>query len=226
MIRRLLTATVLTVTCAAPAAAQSGRIYAGGVGGIDMGSRGPIAGGSLGTAGAFVGVRLSEGWSVEGEIEHGFRTRERTDEGLWISSAGPGSTREEIERAGVFARFHRTEKAGVGWSVLGVWRTQEPGRLNAALLGGVTSRRFERITERTTTAIAPGSSFSPDDPQIRDNVESIETVGGGLTGGVMVLVRVAPMLTVAPEFRYTVGLITDESMYKVARLGVKVAWGF
>ena len=39
-------------------------------------------------------------------------------------------------------------------------------------------------------------------------------------------IRMTSRLTVAPEFRVTLGLITDESTYKVAHTGVRVMWGF
>ena len=48
-------------------------------------------------------------------------------------------------------------------------------------------------------------------------------VAGGLTGGFVVLVRLTRQLTVAPEFRVTTGLITDDP-YRVFRTGVRVVW--
>jgi hypothetical protein len=50
-------------------------------------------------------------------------------------------------------------------------------------------------------------------------------VAGGLTGGLAVFVRVTRLLTVAPEFRVTTGLITDDP-YKVFRSGIRAMWSF
>jgi hypothetical protein len=49
--------------------------------------------------------------------------------------------------------------------------------------------------------------------------------GAGLTGGVMVLIRLTRTITLAPELRYTHGMITDDP-YRVFRSGVRMMWGF
>ena len=50
-------------------------------------------------------------------------------------------------------------------------------------------------------------------------------IGGGLTGGLLIFVRVLPQLTIAPEFRFTTGLITNDH-YRVFRSGVRAMWSF
>ena len=49
--------------------------------------------------------------------------------------------------------------------------------------------------------------------------------GSGLSGGVVVLVRVTRQLSIAPELRFTAGLITDDPYY-VLRSGVRAMWSF
>jgi hypothetical protein len=49
--------------------------------------------------------------------------------------------------------------------------------------------------------------------------------GAGPTGGIVIFINAAPMLTIAPEFRYTHGLITDDP-YRVFRTGVRAIWIF
>ena len=224
--RSTIAVCIMAALCTTPAAAQSGRFYVGGVTGIDSGSRGPISGGALPTLGGTLGLRLSEGWSVEVELERGVRKRVRSDEGLWLSRVGAGATREEIERHAVHARFDRIEEAGLGWSLAAAWKSRAPGRVNAGLFGGITSRRFSSRTIRTITAVGPDVDPSPSNPDVLPNDDTRTIAGGGLTGGAMLLLRLTPALTMAPEFRWTLGLITDESTYKVARLGVRVMWGF
>ena len=180
--RTAVAALVLIGTCAAPAAAQAGRFYAGAVAGVDSGSRGPIGSGSFPTAGALVGTRIGGGWSAELEVERGFRTEERPGRSLYVS-----------------------EKADLGWSGLAVWRSRQPGRVNGAVFGGITSRRFKA--------------------RLPNQVEQTIT-GKGLTGGGMLLIRIAGPFTLAPEFRYTAGLITDESTYSVSRVAVRALWNF
>src|SRR5688572_17327269 len=118
MLKAGVVACVLVTLCAVPAAAQSSTVYAGALGAVDWGSRGPIEGGAIPMAGGLVGLRLSDRWSAELEIEQGFRTSRR------------------------MYSLYPVEKAGVGWSALAVWRTRSPGRLSAALSAGYTARRF------------------------------------------------------------------------------------
>ena len=51
-------------------------------------------------------------------------------------------------------------------------------------------------------------------------------VGGGLTGGLMIPVKLSGAVSIAPDVRFTFGLIGDESTYKVFRGGVRVLWRF
>ena len=222
----------ITIACAiaafwpTAAVAQVHRLYVSALGGIDAGARGPISSGSLPTIGGTAGLRLSDGWSLEAEIDRGFRTRERSDEALWMSRAAAGATREEIERNGVYARFERAERTGLGWSVVAVWTSRSAGRLNGSLFAGVGSRRFAVRTRRTVTSIGPGVDPSPTNPDLQPADDTRTIVGGGPTGGFQVLMQLTPSLTAGPELRYTLGLITDDPSYSVVRLTGRLIWSF
>lgn len=227
MTRTAIAACAAVALGAAPAAGQTTtpRFYVGGSTAADIGSRGPIPGGAVPSAGALFGVRITEAWSLEVEVEHGFRTTGRTSESLWISFAPRDSTREEIERLGVRARFDRTQKAGPGWSALAMWRSRDPARLNAGLFFGVSSRAYDSRVVRTPTSIPTDPGISPTHPGLQPSDTTRTMVGGGLTGGFTILAQVTPALTLAPEFRYTHGLMTD-GPYRVFRTGVRVMWSF
>jgi hypothetical protein len=59
---------------AASSAQAQPRLYAGVSTAADAGVRGNIPGGSVPSVGALFGLRLSEAWAVEVEVERGFRT--------------------------------------------------------------------------------------------------------------------------------------------------------
>jgi hypothetical protein len=215
------------VLSAAPLLGQSStpRFYFGASTAADAGSRGPIPGGAVPSAGGLVGIRITDAWSVEVELDRGFRTTERTAEAIWISYAPANSTRQEIERLGIRARFDRTQRAGAGFAVNVLWRSREAGRVNVGLFGGITARAFDSRVVRTTLFVPPEASLPPEHPDLQSSDETRNMTGGGYGGGLLILIAVTPTLTVAPELRYTHGLITDDP-YRVFRAGVRVMWGF
>ena len=81
-------------------------------------------------------------------------------------------------------------------------------------------------TIRTVTSIGPGVDPSPTNPDLQTVDETRSIAGGGATGGLRVLVRLTPDLTVGPEFRYTLGVITDDRSYSVVRVSGRITWGF
>jgi hypothetical protein len=222
----MVLALVTVLVGAAPAVAQSHRIYAGGSAGVSGGSRGPVVTGSVFPAGVLAGLRISEAWSVEIEADRGFAAEKpRTTEGTWLSLAARGAPFEEVERLAVRARFVRSDRPGAGLSAHIVWKSREPGRLNAAFYGGVSQRRFYARTIRTITHVPDAPEVPVGSPGIRDADETRRITGGGLTGGAMVLIDLGGAITLAPEFRFTAGLITDESTYKNAQLSLRLMWG-
>jgi hypothetical protein len=219
-------ATVIAALSAAPAAGQSAAspFYAGGVTAVDFGDRGPVRGGVVPSAGGLIGVRFGGAWSLELEVDRAVREKTRTDEAIGFSLAPMNSTRAEIERLGVRMRWIRTESAGPGWSAHVMWRSREPGRVNAALFAGTSARRYTNRTQRTTLSVPAEANLPPESPLLQPSDTTRRMSGAGLTGGVLVLIQLTRAITLAPEVRYTFGMITDDS-YRVFRPGVRIIWG-
>jgi hypothetical protein len=209
-----------------PAAEAQSRIYAGVMTAADGGTRGNIPGGAVHSAGGLIGVRLTEAWSIEVEVERGYRTTTAGSGESVIVSFPPtrNPTHEEIELYGIRARSDRTQTAGGGWSALAAWRTRQPGRVNVGFVGGVSSRIYTSHLVRTTTFVSPLVNLSPI-YRLPDDDSTRLMVDGGLAGGVLIFVRVTPPLKIAPELRLTTGMITDDP-YRVFRSGVRAMWAF
>lgn len=218
----LFTLTILALS--GPASAQS-TFYGGGSVAADAGGRGPVDVGTFAAAGGLVGWRFTRHWSVEFHLDRGFGEGDpRTFEGLLYAQQGsPGTV---LERGGVFGRSTWQDRPKAGWAALAVYATRHPGRVDLALYGGVSERRFETHHVTTITSVGPDVTWPQDHPNLQDRDEQWTVKGGGLTGGVMVPVRLAERISVAPEFRVTLGIITDESTYKQFYSGVRVMWGF
>jgi hypothetical protein len=201
-------------------------LYLGGVTAVEAGDRGPISGRAVTAAGGVVGIRVADNMSVEVELERVFHKTHSVQESVWVAyPTSQNPTFEEIQRLGIRARFERTQTGGPGFSALFVWRTREPGRVNAALFGGVSVQQFQSRTIRTHVSAPAELNLPPTHPNLQSSNEVREMTGGGPTGGLMILVAVTPWLTVAPELRCTTGLITDDP-FRVFRGGVRVLWGF
>lgn len=227
--RTTLLVLAMAVLASVPAAAQSSRVYGSGVFAANSGGRGPVDVGTFPTTGGLAGVRIADAWSVEFEMDRGFgESSQRVFEGLLMSQvSGPGTySREELERTGIFGRSVHSESVATGYSAQVVWKSRQPGRVNVALLGGLSWRTFDRFHSLTITGVGPGVTYPAGHPAVQSFAETRALTGGGLTGGFMVPIRLTSSLSVAPEFRVTLGLITDESTYKVAHTGVRVMWGF
>jgi hypothetical protein len=223
--RAIVTTAILLLTASPLVAQSASRMYVGAGAAVDGGSRGRIPGGAVPSASGLVGIRLSDAWSLELEIERGFRTTGRTDEAVFVSFAPPNSSREEIERLGIRARFERTQKAGPGFAAHVMWRSREPGRVNVGVFGGVAARAYDSRVVRTILFVPPEVTLPANHPDLLPSDETRRMTGGGPTGGLVVFVRVSRSLTIAPEVRYTHGLITDDP-YRVFRMGVRAMWLF
>lgn len=225
MTRAILTLWFLLAVATAGAQAQP-RLYIAATTASDTGERGNIPGGAVPSAGALVGLQLSDTWSIELELERGFRTTSAGSGEAVIIAFPPtlNPTREDIELYGIRARSDRRQTAGGGWSAHAVWRSRQPGRVNAGLLMGVSSRVYTSRLARTTTFVSPLLDLPPN-YRLPDENSSRHMVAGGLTGGLLIFVRVTRHLTVAPELRMTRGLITDDP-YSVFRSGVRAMWSF
>ena len=222
----LTIAGVFVSAVAAQAQTSGPRFYVAATTAVDAGERGNIRGGAVPSVGVLFGVRLTDAWSVEAELDRAFRRTSNTSEAFWVVyPPTPSVPREEFERYGIKARFDRTQKAGAGWSAHVMWRTRDAGRVNAGFFGGVTTRRYTTRVVRTTTFVSPLIDLPPTHPSILGGDESRELTGGGYTGGIAVFVRATGALTIVPEIRLTKGIITDDP-YTVLRTGIRAAWDF
>lgn len=228
MLRTSFCTTLLVLTAVvAYAQSETPRFYAAGTTAVDMGGRGNISGSAVPSAGTLFGVRVTDAWSIEVEVERGFWTDHTgSGEAVFVSyPPGTNPSREEIERYGIRARFDRTQKAGAGWSALASWRTREAGRFNVGVLAGVSSRLYTSRVVRTPTFVSPLLNLPADDRNLQVDDSSRRMWGTGLTGGLVFLIRAAPSLTIAPEIRYTHGFITNDP-YIVVKSGVRAMFAF
>jgi hypothetical protein len=209
-----------------PAAGAQSRVYVAATTAADAGERGNIPGGAVPSVGGLVGLRVTDAWSIEVEAERGFRTTTAGSGEAVLISFPPtrNPTREEIEAYGIRARSDRTQQAGAGWSAHATWRTRQPGRVNVGLLAGVSSRVYTSGLVRTTTFVSPLLNLPPG-YGLPDEQSKRRMIAGGLSGGLVILVQLTRELTIAPEFRMTTGLITDDP-YRVFRSGVRAMWSF
>lgn len=215
---------VFLLLIASPTFAQPS-LYGGGTVAVDAGSRGPIDIGTLPAAGGFVGWRFVDTWSVEFHVNQGLKTAEgRTFEGLLYAQTG--GTPGDRERFGIFGRSTREYRAEEELAVLFVWQPRYTGRVGAAITMGIARRRFETHHVIRITGVGPDVTYPPDHPLLQGLDETSNTVGGGAAGGFMFPVKVGSGLSLAPEFRVTLGFITDESTYKQFYSGLRVMWGY
>ena len=222
----ILTCVVLSSAGAASAQPAGGRFYAGATTAVDGGTRGNIDGGAIPSAGLLIGFRLSDAWSLEGELEKPFHSASRSSEAFWVSYPPTSSAnREEFERYGIKARFDRSQEADFGWSATAMWRSREPGRVNVGLSAGVAGRNFSSRTVRENTFVSPLIDLPATHPSLAPEDVTRRNVAGGLTGGIAVMIRATSHVVLAPEVRYTYGMIDDDP-YRVFRAGLRTTWAF
>jgi hypothetical protein len=226
MMNRILLLGVLASLCVADVAHAQSRFYVAATTAADAGNRGNIPGGSVPSLGAVAGVRLTDAWGIEVEVERGFRTTTAGSGESVLLSFPPvqNPTRQQIEDYGIRVRDARTQTAGTGWSAYATWRSREPGRVNVGLLGGVSARTFTTTLARETIWVSPLVTL-PANYRLPDENSSRTMTAGGFSGGVLIFVRATRQLTIAPELRLTVGMITDDP-YRVLRTGVRAMWSF
>jgi hypothetical protein len=208
------------------AAEAQPRLYVAATTAVDGGERGNIPGGAVPSIGGVIGMSLTDAWSVEVEIERGFMTTHNgTGEAVLFSFPPSRSpSREEIELYGIRTRDERTQSAGGGWAAHAVWRSHDPGRVNGGLMAGVAARAYEAELVRTTTFVSPLIDLPPNF-QLPDEHSTRRMVGWGLSGGVVIPVRITTHLALEPELRVAVGLITNDR-YVVVRAGLRTTWRF
>jgi hypothetical protein len=228
LMHRVILTVVLLALGAGSAAAQSSRMYGAGVAGVNSGDRGPVSVGTVSTIGGLLGIRLTDAWSIELELDRGSGdSGELVFEGLLSAQgSGPGQpSPEELERNGIFGRSVWRHTTGQGHAAQVVWKTREPGRVNGAVFGGIAWRHYDSRHAVTITSVGPGVTYPAGHRATASSVTNRTRTAGGLMAGVMMPIRVAGQLTVAPELRFQTGLVGDDP-YRVFHLGTRLMWGF
>jgi hypothetical protein len=181
--------------------------------------------GGTSSLGAVFGVRLTPVLSVEVEAGHGLGEASRVYSGTFISFAGPGASREEIERLAVTMQSDTRWDPGFGWSALVVWRSPGPERVGVAAFTGITSTRYDERRTLTVLNIPAGVDKTEADLHRMMPDDRGSRTRGGLTAGLLVPIRLTRQLSVSPEIRYTYGSFGDEK-YNTLRGGARLMWGF
>ena len=208
----------------AASAQDSPRFYAGGALSAARVTADDVKG-SAPTGGVIVGVRLTPSFSVEADVSRAFQTIERSYEGPSTSFAPPGSSYDEIVRQAVHRRWDIEWTPTMNLAALAVWRSTAPSRVGAAVYGGVTLARYREETRTVVTALPVVVPVPPDSPSLQPTEEISTRNRGGLTSGLMVPIRIAGSLSIAPELRFVYGSIGDEK-HNLLRGGVRLLWGF
>jgi hypothetical protein len=175
--------------------------------------------------GAVFGLRLAPAFSLEFEASGGLGEASRVYSGTAISFAGPGASREEIERLGVTLQSDTRWNPGFGWSALAMWRSTGAERIGIAVFGGVTATQYDERRTLTVVSIPTGVDVTEAELHRMMPDEQQSRIRGGLTGGVLIPIRLTAQISVAPEFRYTYGSIGDEK-YNTLGGGARVTWAF
>jgi hypothetical protein len=219
-----ITGILLAVGSGAAYAQPAGRFYAGTAVAAQQISADDVDGGTS-SVGAVFGFRLTPAFSIEFEANGGLGEASRVHSGTFISFAGPGASREEIERFGVTMQSDTRWNPGFGWSVLAMWRSTGPERIGVALFAGVTTTTYDE--RRTLTVLNIPSGVDKTEAELHRMMpdEHGSRVRSGLSGGVLIPIRLTRQVSVAPEFRYSYGSIGDEK-YNTLRGGARLMWGF
>lgn len=206
----MVMAEALTLHCAAllvvfsllPGSAAAQSFYGGGIVAGDAGSRGAFDSlANFPAAGGFVGLRVRPEWSFELHVDRGF---------------GRSATREQLD---AFGRSTMRDRAGNGYALLATWKTRHGRRLGAAVTMGMAMRRFR--TERLTFA-----NSDPNDPTPVRLGTSFEDAGIGLSGGVLIPIRLVGRWSLAPEARATIGASRESGRYAQFYPAMRLMWGF
>jgi hypothetical protein len=219
-----ITGIVLALGSGAAYGQTAGRFYAGTAVAAQQISADDVDGGTS-SIGAVVGVRLTPAFSIEFEASAGLGEASRVHSGTFISFAGSGASRDEIERLGVTMQSDTRWNPGFGWSALAMWRSTGPERIGVAVFGGVTTTHYDERRTLTVLNIPAGVDTTEAELHRMMPDEQGSRMRGGLTGGVLIPIRLTQQISVAPEFRYTYGSIGDEK-YNTLGGGARVMFGF
>jgi hypothetical protein len=181
--------------------------------------------------GAAGSARLAKGWALEGEITQAHGSEfSRTYDGTFVSFAAPNSSRAEIERLAVRARWRSGYRPGLGGSLAAAARAGLTGRADLVLRFGAAVRRYAESRDFTILSIPEGI-----DPRRVPTLSygsagsnaAFNHVRGGLLVGIEVPIRLGPRVNVSPDVRYVYGGPARlRNKHRELSLGVRAGWGF
>ncbi len=140
-----------------------------------------------------------------------------------LSFAPPGSSREEIERLGVWTRFHN--ERNVSASLAGVVVFHRPiARYSRVHLGLVAGLNAQRATDRRDyTTVRIGTGVNPNAATLAPRSETYTRTIGGFTVGVNLSFALNSHVFIVPDVRYHYGSIGDE-INNAAYASVRAVW--
>jgi hypothetical protein len=201
----------------------AGRPYAGVLGGWQRESADWVDGGSP-AAGAVAGVGLFRSLGVEVEVSRPARTFVRQYEGISVTFAPPGASRDEIERLGVYTRFRHERTIDSVVSVgMSYGRPVHP-RWTPRVFVGATNHHVTETETFTPLRIPEGLTPSQVvSAQFREQRMTHNL--GSLTFGGDVAFTFASHLSLAPAIRYDFGSLGDE-INNSLRVSLRMLWTF
>ena len=149
-------------------------------------------------------------------------TRTYGGDTLSMSFAPPGSSREEIERSGIWLRYDHRRDVTASISTVAVFHPSS-GRLQPGFIVGVTNQRLRERTDYTPTRVGP--LVDPSQPYASPHAETASRTEGALTVGANLAIALNRHLSVVPDVRYDYGSIGDE-INNALRTSVRVVWRF
>ena len=219
----MLAAAVLAVGVGSAEAQQVGRPYAG----VNLGTHHESADSVTGTTSAVgltAGIRLTPAVGVEVDFNRPVDEISRAYTGTSVSFAGPGASREEIERLAVVTRFTNARRILSTFSAGVAYYVPASGRWSPRLFLGVTNHHARERTELLHLSIPEGIDPERVRRTMPDQAPFIRNLGALTMGGSLGF-AVTRHLLIAPDLRYDYGSIGDE-INNVLRTSVRVLWSF
>ena len=149
-------------------------------------------------------------------------TRTYGGDALSVSFAPAGSSREEIERFGVWLRYDNRRDVSASISSVAIFHPSS-GTVKPGFIVGVTNQRVRDRTEYTPVTVGPG--LDPAHPYASARIETVSHSEGALTIGANIAIALSRHISIMPDLRYDYGSIGDE-IDSALRSSVRVLWRF
>jgi len=218
-----ISSAILGASARGAAAQTGGRFYAG----TAIGSYHVSADASSGTSAAasVVGGFAVAPWcdiEVDVALPTSPFTRTYGGDALSMSFAPSGSSREEIEKFGIWLRYDQRRDVTASISTVAIFHPST-GRVKPGFIVGITNQRLRDRTDYTPTKVGPlvdpSHLFASPHAETSSHTEGALTVGGNLT------IALNRHLSVVPDLRYDYGSIGDE-INNALRTSVRLLWRF